>query len=523
MVLSLPVRAADEGRVVVWDRPGPKVAASPEYEVTLRRGGREWRPFVHHSANRTYDKTLDPEGRYVKLSFLALNSSNYVPPPANRDTYAHSWTSFDFSGGPVEVEVRIKAPIDGLTLPLRSAAVLPSALGIECRVTGPDTLRFTLPRPAKIALVANQREAAARAAAADAPQAFEGYRNPLFLFARAPEADVPPREGGRTLVIEPGRQFSPAELAAADVLWFAPGVHDYSGHNPADPDHYLTLRTGQTMYLAGGAYLYGQVASAVRRPIADMPLLRGRGTLSHLKGRWTDLPYVTTVERGVRLDGIQIADPHDHISHSIAPVRDVAVVGAWHGNTDGFTREVAAAEPFAGWHVDDCFVMAADTNLKLGGRGRARNCVLWQLANAEPLWIRQPEGAVAENIHVIAYHSWSRGQIVNFGAHRGVARTLHVRNLVYEGPFGPLLFFMPSEHTGGGPAYTDVLFENITVKGARLREKSLFGPRNADGSAIGRVVFRNLVINGVKVTPANCAEYFDLQAGVRLGRDLVFE
>ena len=167
------------------------------------------------------------------------------------------------------------------------------------------------------------------------------------------------------------------------------------------------MHAGQTAYLAGGAYVYGVFSADQRRPaIREMPLLRGRGTMSGAKQRWSDLPYRTTLEKGVRLDGIQITDPHNHISHSTAPVRDVAVVGAWHGNTDGFTREVPASEPYRGWHLDDCFVMAADTNLKVGGSARVRHYTVWQLANAEPLWIRNPDGCVVDGLQVIAFHAW---------------------------------------------------------------------------------------------------------------------
>lgn len=51
---------------------------------------------------------------------------------------------------------------------------------------------------------------------------------------------------------------------------------------------------------------------------------------------------------------IAIADPHNHVLHLIAPVPDVAVVGARHGNTDGFTVEPRPDEIDAGWHIDDC-------------------------------------------------------------------------------------------------------------------------------------------------------------------------
>ena len=245
---------------------------------------------------------------------------------------------------------------------------------------------------------------------AEPKQAFEGYRNPLFLFARAPETDVPGKNAPGTLLLRPGQPCSVAAFARAKVIYFEPGVHDYSQFNPADPDHYITLRTGQTAYLAGGAYVYGVFRSEKRGPIRDMPLLRGRGTMSGVKQRWTDVPYFTTLEKNVRMEGIQITDPHNHISHSFAPVKDVAVVGAWHGNTDGLTREVPKSEPYNGWHVEDCFVMAADTNLKVGGPARVRNYTIWQLANAEPLWIRNPDGCVVDGLQVIAFNAWPGGR-----------------------------------------------------------------------------------------------------------------
>ena len=42
-------------------------------------------------------------------------------------------------------------------------------------------------------------------------------------------------------------------------------------------------------------------------------------------------------------------------------------------------------------------------------------------------------------------------------------------------------------------------------------------------SRAGRIVFRNLVINGTRVTNANCRDYFDLLDGVTAGKELVFE
>jgi len=509
-------------QVIVWDGPGGDVTASADYEVTVRSGGQAWKPFTYYSYNRPYDKLLDPEGKYIKLSFLGLHSNEYKRPETNRDTYAHSWTHFDFAGGPVEVEVKIRKAIDGVTLPLRSCGIFPSTLGIGCQIVAADTIRFTLEKPAKIAVVPNHLQALEKLRDAQPKQAFEGYRNPLFLFARKPETNVPPKEAPGTLVVKPGQACSVEDSARAKVIYFEPGVHDYSQFNAADPDHYITLRTGQTAYLAGGAYVYGIFSADKRRPaISEMPMLRGRGTMSGVKQRWTDVPYFTTLEKGVRMDGIQITDPHNHISHSIAPVKDVAIIGAWHGNTDGLTREVPKSEPYAGWHVEDCFVMAGDTNLKVGGPARVRNYTVWQLNNAEPLWIRNPDGCIVDGLQVVAYNNSSGRQTVNIS--RGTVKNSVFRNIMVEAPFVPLLFLMPVGAAGGGPVYENVLFENITVNTPHIARKSPFGAQDDNGAPAGRVVFRNLIVNGTKVTAQNCRDYFEILKGVIIGKELVFE
>lgn len=529
LLLPMVLGAGEDsgGTIRVWSQPGPAVAASPDYEVTLHRAGRSWPLFTHHTYSRPVDKTIDPEGKYIKLSFLALHSIEFKEQEKNKDTYAHSWAQFDFDGGPVEVEVKVKRAFAGLTLPLESCGVLPSKLGLTAAVTGGNTIRFTLTRPAKLALVPNDRRARTKLAALETKRALEGYGNPLFLFARAPEKSVPAKDAKGTLVISPGRMATPAEFAKAKLIWFEPGVHDYSRFR-GDEQYYMVLHTGQTVYLEGGAYVFGNFRSEVKHPISEMPVVRGRGTLSGDKQPWDGVPYLRTVVSHVRLDGITIADPHNHIQHSTAPMRDVAVVGAWHGNTDGPTVEARRPDPFAGWHIEDCFVMAADTNLKVGGAARVRGYVAWQLNNAEPMWIRNPDGCIIDDVHVIAFNSWpppggrALRQTVNFHSGRGGAKNTIVRNVTIEAPYVPLLFLLPAEDPDG-PQFENVVFENLTVRTPHIAAKSPIGAAKAGGPKTGRIVFRNLVINGVPVTNANCRDYFELLPGVTPGKELVFE
>jgi hypothetical protein len=517
--------------VIVWDGPGKDVLESPDYEVTLKRDGNIWKSFTYYSYNKSVDKFIDDkEGKYIKLSFLGLHSKEYISPENDRDTFAHSWTYFDFAGGPVDVEVKVLKPFYGLTLPLKSCGVFPSSLAIESHIIGENIIRFSLAKPAKIAVVPNHLEALEKLKNVELKQTFEGYRNPLFLFARAPETNVPSKTAQGTLVVKPGQSYGVDDFTNAGTIYFEAGVHDYSQYNPDDHYHYIQLKTGQMVYLAGGAYVYGVFCSDIKGPISKMPVIRGRGTFSGDKQLWTGTPNIQTLERNVCLEGIHITDPHNHISHSISPVKDVAVVGAWHGNTDGIGRDVLIADPYTGWHCDDCFVMAADTNLAAGGSGRIRNHTIWQLNNAEPLWLRRVNGSIVDGMEIIAFNKWgvsgpNPGQVVNFFAdeRRGPNKDLVLRNVRIEAPFIPRLFLLSSDYKGEKQAYDNVLFENIIVNTPYIHFKSPIGLLNVNSSSFGKVVFRNLVVNGTKVTSGNYNDYFELLAGVSVGKEVVFE
>jgi len=120
----------------------------------------------------------------------------------------------------------------------------------------------------------------------------------------------------------------------------------------------------------------------------------------------------------------------------------------------------------------------------------------------------------------IAYNNPSGRQAINIS--RGTVKNSVFRNFTIEAPFVPLLFLMPVNGGEVCPAYENVLFENITVNTPHIVKKSPFGANDAK-TRIGKVVFRNLVVNGTKVTAQNCRDYFDLLQGVTVGKEIVFE
>lgn len=522
--------AVSEKGVITWDGPGGEVLTSSDYELTLRQGRKSWKPYVYYTYNRSVDKVVDAEGLYLKHGFLSLHANQYIDPKLSRDTYAHSWTYFDFQGGPVEVTLKINKGVEGLDLPLKSCGIFPQHLGIKCEIVSVDTITFVLYKPAKIAIVPNHLQAVEKMKQSGKAGVHDGYRNPFFLFTRAPETDIPDKKAPDTLIIKPGDKYGPQDFEKAKTIWFEPGVHDYSKYNPDDPDHYIDLKTGQTVYLAGGSYVYGHVSSKIRIPVSDMPLMRGRGTMSGEKNVWTGVPYVTTEVKNVRLDGIHLADPNNHISHSSSPFNDIAVIGAWHGNTDGQTVEGPDGDPFTGWHSDDCFVMAADTNLKFRGSSRIRNYTAWQLSNAEPLWVANSWDSLLDGLNVICFNkiadekSPNPGQVIN--AHiraSGGFKNIRINNVNCDAPFVSKLFLLETSNKSKGVSYENVVFENITVNTPVILIKSTVGNTNKDCTPFGEVIFRNLVINGTKVTNENCLDYFRLLEGVEIGKELKFE
>jgi hypothetical protein len=519
-----------EPGVTTWEGPGGDVLSSTDYLLTLKQGREHWKPFVYYSYNRSVDKVVDPEGRYLKHGFLNLHANQYIDPQLNKDTYAHSWAYFDFSGAPVEVTLKISKGVEGIDLPLKSCGIFPQHLGIKCRIIADDTIRFLMDKPAKIAIIPNHLQAVEKIIQSGQAGVHEGYRNPFFLFAREPETEIPDREALDTLVVKPGDQYGPQDFMKAKTIWFEPGVHDYSKYNSGDPDHYIDLITGQTLYLAGGSYVYGHVSSKIKIPVGNMPVMKGRGTMSGEKNAWSGIPYVTTEVRNVRLEGIHLTDPNNHISHSNSPFKDVAVVGAWHGNTDGQTVDGPDGDPFTGWHSDNCFVMAADTNLKFRGSSRIRNYTVWQLANAEPLWIANSWDSLLDGLHVICYNkivaesSKNPGQVINIHIREsGNFRNIKTMNVHCEAPFVTKLFLVESANKSDAVSYDNIVFENITVNTPKILFKSTVGNKSNDCAPFGEVIFRNLVINGRKVTNGNCLEYFALLEGVTVGKEVKFE
>jgi hypothetical protein len=244
-----------------------------------------------------------------------------------------SFASWDMAGA-VEVEVVSRRPVE-------SVAIRPSARGIKAKVKG-NVLRFRLPAPGAITVEVN------------------GTHHTLHLFP------------------------SPVAAAAPDpkdpsVRYFGPGVH-HAGH--------IRLESNQTVYIAGGAVVYGSIQASGASNIKVL----GRGILDESEFergegpgciRFSDCQHVT-------VDGVILRDP-DAWCLSVfgctdVTITDVKLIGLWRYNADGI--DICNSQDVV---IRDCFVRSFDDSIVIKGlqkRGDAtrpasvRNvlaerCVVW--------------------------------------------------------------------------------------------------------------------------------------------------
>jgi hypothetical protein len=363
-----------------------------------------------------YAVTVSQNGKELE-SFVYVTHAQWE---SNRSKTT-SWTTFSFSG---EVTVKV-TKLQGSFTEYR---ILPSSYGIRPTVNG-DSVTFELNQPCKVAV------------------GFDNHiTHPMLVFADPLEEDIPDPED-------------------PDVVYFGPGVHSVG----AD----FEIKEGQTVYLAGGAYVKGKFTSHDASNI----VIRGRGVLSgedfekgsehliHLKGYGT---------RNTQIEGITLVSSplYNTLTEGAGnTIRNVKMI-SWHFSTDG-----VAAGPDS--LVEDCFFKVNDDAFKLYWSNMiVRDCVIWQMENGAPFQISwnmpgQNSGVHVYDIDVIRVeHEWDNDNEAVFNA-------IH----------------------GGTGHMSDYLFENIRIENAHWclfklqMKKTIFAPPEGWGQ-ISNLTFRNITVDG---------------------------
>ncbi|WP_242121217.1 glycosyl hydrolase family 28 protein [Aestuariivivens sediminicola] len=422
------------------------------------------------------DYRLEVNGKAVDI-YLAQIAAIENRPPWTLDPKdvggPYSFSYFDFSGS---VTIKVSA----LNTSFDQVVIRPLSAGIKPVIEG-NTLTFNIHRPCKLSIEPN------------------GRREPLLIFANPLEIDPP-------------------KIDDPDVIYYGPGIHK--------PEK-IILKTGQTLYIAGGAVVKSGVAVSGKNI-----KIKGRGILCGNDWEWKKGPGNMIGIRdaeNVSIEGIILRGSWSWTipmyNSKGVNITNVKMVCSKNPNDDGInpcnSQDV---------YIGDCFIRTDDDCIAMKGitLGSANdnvenivveNCILWSdrarvfllghesrapymrhitLSDLEIIhfnmspFLFEPgeemsiENVRVENVRLYADYPKQNGErtfewirlkpTVNQYMKRqvpGRMRNLYFKNLALTGEAREGWYYIWITGADEAHQVTDVTLENITWFGERLDENSL--------------------------------------------------
>lgn len=474
------VRIAAES--VIVDPALSGIARSPQYTVRVNEG---LDSFVYQIQNPGFLSNGQPSG-------IASSST------LEKST---AWTSFSFKGT-VAIQITNRKPFT-------SARILPSHAQIIPQVSG-NTVTFMLTRPGQFAIDFCYEGSICTNANAD-------LSNPLLVFANSIESNIPDTTSISTLSVTPGLSVptgdsSPKLRSNQNTFYFGPGVYDL-GITP------LTVASGQTVYLASGAYVKGFIDVAFN---ATNVSIRGRGILSgenlpkaHCIGTKTGCPYMILGRgpnlRNISIEGLTLiqAPYHNLILRNGGSntINNVKILG-WLGNNDGIQASVGPQD--TGSVIENSFIKTGDDAILLSGSNlTVKNCVVWHLRNAAVFQMGSRVAGDLKNITVRnsdvirSEYAWPGQSTAIFAANHGGSGTLSnytFDDIRIENSSWQLFQIMviPSNFQAGNTtlgSISHLSFNNIQVAEAQ-KFPPVFRGYNLNHQ-VSNVTFNNVIVGGI--------------------------
>jgi hypothetical protein len=345
------------GTVPVVDDIANSITASAAATVAEIAAHRDTLPYggIHPAAGTPNQLTVYPgpagiaaSDQYsVSVAQSAGPQASFVYKALARKTDTNreadtSWTSFSFSG-PVTVRVtKLAGTATGCLVRPYSAAVATSFAGNVCT--------FTLTQPGNLSVEFE-------------PNIHNPVVHPMLVFANPPEVDVP----------------SPGD---PNVRYFGPGVHTIGAGQP--------ITSGQTVYVAGGAYVSG--AFIASGPVSNVTF-KGRGIISGLfmdtgnqdsnKNQPGMIDIADQGSSNILVEGLTFVDAPRFNVRALGrhtTIHNVKTMSWWY-STDGMVGGNKSL-------LENNFVKSNDDSIKLfWGDTVARGNTIWQLENGAPFMI----------------------------------------------------------------------------------------------------------------------------------------
>lgn len=368
-----------------------------------------------------------------------------------------SMCSFDFSG---EVEVAVTSNKGKI----QNARIRPLAYNIKPAIKR-NVLYFHLSKPQNLSVEMNG----------------DIFHN-LHLFANPIDDFVPDKKD-------------------TNLVYFGPGVHKIEGGK-------LNIRTGKTIYLAGGAVLMGQLL--IDR-VRDVKIL-GRGVIDPS----VKMGVFITHSKNITVEGICLTQCATGGSDSVT-IRNVKSISyyRWGDGMNVFASNNVLFDGVFCRNSDDCTTVYGTRKGFTGGCKNVtmQNSTLWADV-AHPVLIgthgNSDKPDVLENLSYINIDILDHREVqtdyqgcmsINAGDNNMV-RNVRFENIrVEDFRQGQLVnirvFFNEKYCTAPGRGIENVLFKNIIYNGTHA-EMSVIAGYN-ESRQVKNVVFENLLINGVLI------------------------
>ena len=381
-------------------------------------------------------KVRIPGGEWQKIPTYAVKVDRVAQ--ARHNIEKASLAYFDFAG---KVEVQVKS----LSAKMEQVRVRPLSYGIKAQQKD-SVLTFELDRPHNLSVEVNG----------------DIFHN-LHLFAN------------------PIDSLRPRKLKSRkDFIYFAPGLHQIPGDS-------LTISSGTTVYLAGGAVVKGRL---LVKNAQDVKIL-GRGII-HPEGRGEGV-YIMNSRR-VFVDGIITTQCPTGGSDSVT-IRNVKVISSygWGDGLNVFASNNVLMENVFCRNSDDCTTVYAT---RKGFHGGCRNITMRHAV----LW-----ADVAHPIMIGLHGDVEKNEVMEDLTYRDIDILDHSENqLDYQGCI--------AINVGDNNLVRRVRFENIRIED--FRKGQLFNMRIfynkkyclAPGRGIHDVLLKDISYNG-------CGEELSIIAG----------
>jgi hypothetical protein len=400
-----------------------------------------------------------PDGDWQTLDIWRPQLEEINPTTGSGKVYNSSMVSFDFQGS-VEIEVTY---LKGGTT---KARVRPDALGIKPDLLG-DTLRFTLDEPRDVVVQINDE-------IFDCLHVITNHIDP-----DPPAADDP------------------------DVIYFGPGVQTVTGGT-------LTVPSGKTVYLAGGAVL----KATVYFKDVERAALTGHGMIWASPGQGV----LCEGSKNITVQDVIIMNPGNYIA-TLGEAENVHIKKvrgfSSRGNGDGIDIFSSSSVVLDGCFLrnsDDCIAIYAHRWDYYGDTRdiTVQNCTLWADV-AHPINVGThgntdaPEvidNLIIKNLDILDHREPQmnyQGCIALNPGDSNLISNVRIEDVRIEDfRWGQVLnmrvMYNTKYNTSVGRGIENVYIKNLSYTGAHANP-SIFVGYDAD-HGIDNVTFENLVING---------------------------